>query len=65
VSLPRGFREAHETGELHCPHRDVSTCPSCASAHEEIVEVGGQHFWVQDPTERAELQALAAKSKRA
>lgn len=54
MKRPRNFREGH-TGNLACPHRDVSCCPACARAHEEIVEVGGQHFWIDDP-ERAELR---------
>ena len=55
MKRPRNFREGH-TGNLACPHRDVSCCPACAQAHEEIVEVGGQHFWIDDPEERAELR---------
>jgi len=55
MKRPRNFREGH-TGNLACPHRDVSCCPACAQAHAEIVEVGGQHFWIDDPEERAELR---------
>lgn len=56
LELPPGFREGH-SGDLACPHRDVSCCPFCAGTYEEIVEVYGQHFWVPDETERASLKA--------
>ena len=59
-ALPPGFREGH-SGDLACPHRDVSCCRACAEAHPEIVEVYGQHFWVADPTERAELARMLAR----
>jgi len=58
---PRGFRENPETGELYCPHRDVSCCPACEKAHSEIVEVHGQHFWTHTPAEKAELRRLLHK----
>ena len=51
---PKGFREGH-TGNLACPHRDVTCCPQCAAKHPEIVEVYGQHFWIADQSERAAL----------
>ncbi len=51
---PQGFREGH-TGDLACPHRDLSVCDGCDEAHDEIVDVVGQHFWVADPRERVEL----------
>jgi hypothetical protein len=53
---PRGFREGH-TGSLACPHRDVSCCPVCAAKHEEVIEVYGQHYWMDDAQERAQLLA--------
>jgi hypothetical protein len=58
---PRGFREGH-TGNLACPHRDVTCCPHCAAAHEEIVEIYGQHFWIADRVERMEMLANLAAS---
>lgn len=62
MKLPKGFREGH-CGDIACPHRDVTCCAPCAGAHEEIVEVGGQHFWVKNDAERAELRNLEAKRK--
>lgn len=59
--LPRGFREDRDTGQLACPHRDISCCDECAK-REDVVEVGGQHFWVPDSAERATLRAEIAKS---
>ncbi len=60
--LPKGWREGHG-GDLACPHRDCSVCPACAAAHVECVEVYGQHFWVPNERERAEIRAsLASKS---
>lgn len=56
MSLPKGFREGH-TGDIACPHRDVSCCEECASSHPEIVDVAGQHFWVSNPVEREQLKA--------
>jgi len=44
-------------GDLACKHRDVSCCASCAAAHCEIVDVCGQHFWIADEAERADLMA--------
>lgn len=58
---PRNFREGH-TGNLACPHRDVSCCSECAAKYPEIVEVYGQHFWVADPADRALLLSDMAKS---
>ena len=52
--LPEGWREGHG-GDLACPHRDCSVCPACA-ARPEVLAVYGQHFWVPDPGERAELE---------
>ena len=57
----KGFRENPETGELYCPHRGVSCCPTCTKAHPEIVEVGGQHFWTHSPAEKQELERLMKK----
>lgn len=53
--LPRGFREDTHTGQLACPHRDVSVCVVCAKVV-GVVEVYAQHFWVPDPAERAQLE---------
>jgi len=58
---PPGFREDPSTGELFCPHRDVSCCLSCAKKHPEVVEVGGQYFWTHSPAEKAELLRLQHK----
>lgn len=54
MKLPKGFRRGHDDS-LACPHRDVSCCEACAKTHEEIVDAAGQHYWVSDPKERAEL----------
>ena len=61
--MPRGFREGRN-GDLACPHRDVSCCPACAAKHPEIVEIGGQHFWIADEAERREIAALEAKRRK-
>jgi hypothetical protein len=55
---PAGFREDPDTGQLSCPHRDVTCCPACAKKYPEIVEVGGQHFWTHSPSEKQELLGL-------
>lgn len=60
--LPRGFRRGHQ-GDLACPHRDVSCCSACAKAHPEIVDVYGQHFWVPDQQERADLLTSLTKGE--
>jgi hypothetical protein len=52
---PKGFRESASSGNLACPHRDVSCCASCAAAHPEIVEVFKQHFWTASEQEKQEL----------
>jgi hypothetical protein len=54
--MPKGFRKGHDES-IKCPHRDVSCCPNCAKANEEIVEVYGRHFWICDQVERMELTA--------
>jgi hypothetical protein len=65
--LARGFRRGHDDS-LACKHRDVSCCPECAKAHEEIVNVCGQHYWVPDAAERkaliAEMDAFVAGQTR-
>ena len=40
---PRGLREGHD-GSLACQHRDVSCCPTCAAAHEEIARLINQQL---------------------
>lgn len=53
--LPRGLRRGHDDS-IACPHRDLSCCPECITKHAPaLVEVGGRHYWVPDPSERAEL----------
>ena len=42
MDLPAGFREGL-SGEVACPHRDLSCCPEC-SGSDFLVEVFGQHF---------------------
>ena len=42
--LPKGFREDHRTGQVACPHRDLSVCKLCEK-NGFLVEVGGQHFF--------------------
>lgn len=54
---PPKFRIGH-SGDLACPHRDVSCCESCADEHEEIIEVYGQHFWEPDLLEREALNRM-------
>jgi hypothetical protein len=56
---PRGFRIGHG-GDLACPHRDVTCCDQCASAHPEIMDVAGVHMWITDAAERAEVAAFNA-----
>lgn len=53
--LPRGFRRNADES-IVCKHRDLSCCPACAAAHEEIVDVYGAHFWIPDPAERAQFE---------
>lgn len=60
--MPRGFRTGH-SGNIACPHRDVSCCDDCAKNNPEIVEVFGQHFWESDPVENASLRADMAKHR--
>ena len=55
TTMPNGFHADTYEGNLVCPHRDISCCRDCATAHEEIVEVYGIHYWIADPAERAEL----------
>lgn len=38
-------------GTAVCPHRDLSVCPECATAH----------YFVEDPTERDELREMLAE----
>jgi len=64
MRLPRNFKEGH-TGNLACPHRDVTCCDECAAKHIEIVEVFGQHFWLADQAERVEMQVLKLQHKAA
>lgn len=52
---PKGFRENPSTGQISCPHRDVTCCPACLKANPEIVEVGGQCFWTSSEREKKEL----------
>lgn len=49
------FREGHDGG-LACPHRDVSCCDRCRDAYEQIVDVYGVCYWIDDPAERASLK---------
>ena len=59
---PKGFRENPSTGQLYCPHRDVSCCAACEKAHPEIVKVYGQHFWLSSEREKKELLRQLAKT---
>lgn len=60
----KGFRES-TSGDLACPHRDVSCCRACAAAHKEIVLVFGQHFWTVSEGEKQELlQAMSSGGTR-
>lgn len=61
-ALPVGFRQL-ESGDIACPHRDVSCCKACAAEHPEIIEVYSQHFWEPNPNVRAAIQARLARSK--
>lgn len=56
--LPRGFSLDPATGQLQCPHRDVSCCKACLDRYFEIVEVRGQHFWTATPEEKRKLLIL-------
>ena len=60
--LPKGFRSGHD-GSIACPHRDRTCCDACATAHQEVVEVCGVHFWIADSTERAELRAKVKEGR--
>lgn len=42
--LPKGYREDHRTGQVACPHRDLSVCKLC-DQKDFIVEVHGVHFF--------------------
>lgn len=57
--VPKGWREGHG-GDLACPHRDCSVCPSCAATTPEAVEVYGVHLWIPDPADRDALRAQMA-----
>lgn len=62
--LPSGF-VAGPTGELICPHRDVSCCPSCVDEYDPIVDVAGACFWIADPVAREQLRCdLVGLAKR-
>ena len=63
MKMPKGFHEGH-TGNLACQHRDVTCCQKCAGAHPEIIEVYGQHFWVDDPRDRANLVGSMSDHER-
>lgn len=56
----RNFRINTTNGSLICKHRDLSCCPTCADAHEEVVEVIGAHYWIADKAERDEYAELVA-----
>lgn len=49
-----GF-ETNADGSLICIHRDLSCCKPCAEAHQQIVDVYGAHFWIDQPAERQAL----------
>lgn len=51
---PKGMREGHDE-TLACIHRDVSVCDECVKKYANLVEVGGQHYWVRDYAEWSEL----------
>jgi hypothetical protein len=44
AKLPKGFREDRRTGQVACPHRDLSCCATCAPS-DFLVEVHGQHHF--------------------
>lgn len=58
--LPANFHEDTYEGNVVCAHRDLSCCPICADAHEEIIEVYGLHFWVINKAERQTLTKTGA-----
>lgn len=58
---PVGFREDPDSGTLRCPHRDLSTCPTCAAEYVEMVEVFGAHYWIADADARGVLLAEVAR----
>ena len=56
-----GFRVGHD-GSLACPHRGTSCCDECHDRHDEIVEVSGRHFWIDDVAERRALEVETART---
>lgn len=58
LRLPSGGFREDPSGQLVCPHRDLSCCGACVDAHAEIVEVVGAHFWITDPATLSALVAL-------
>lgn len=44
-----------DEGNLICRHRDLSCCNTCANEYDEIVDIYGKHFWIDDAELRAEL----------
>jgi len=57
MRLPKDFRRGH-SDELACKHRDVTCCPACAAKHPEIIEVYGQHFWIDNAMDRHYLRQM-------
>lgn len=53
---PRGWHE-QKSGELVCPHRDLSVCPACAAANPEALDCYGVHFWIP-LSDRAEMERM-------
>ena len=56
--LPQRPRSIHEQADesLFCSHRDITFCDDCAAKYAgNVVEVYGQHYWANTPSELAEL----------
>lgn len=45
MNPPHGWHE-QANGELVCPHRDLSVCPSCVAANPEAHDCAGARFWI-------------------
>ena len=58
MNPPTGYTVDTLDGYLICQHRDLSVCTSCATAHDEIVEVFGVHYWIPDADERQHLATI-------
>lgn len=58
--MPGRTYHVQADGTAVCPHRDLSVCGGCAT-DENLVEVAGVHYFVEDPSERDDLRAVLAE----